>query len=579
MKKILALVAALSVVMSLVAGGTIAYLTDTDSDKNVMVVGNVSIDQIENFESTKQLLPTQTVKKEVTVKNDGRSDAFVRTFIAFEKDTNNIVEYAKNNTTADWTWGTTPYSITVDNVNYEVYVVNHNGPLAAGETTDTSLESVSMIAKATNEQVAALGAEYTVLVLSQAVQTEGFNGNAELAFRTTFQDDGELTPTMIQGWFVGKTEPEHGFAGGEGTAEKPYLINSADQLSKISDYADKYTYFKVADGTTTLDMTDVGRITLNGSFDGNGVTMNNLTTSLFRTVGKVGVAQDIKISNFTANVNTIDGHALVRNIYNPGETTFENVTLHGYIEGQSNMGSFYNYGTANGDGKGADYTVSFVNTTSDATLVCTDGNVIGGMLGHGYEGADHQLSINMDATSGYSGDMYTTKGQDCYQVMGMCSHGTYILNGVETSRYEKKYPSTALTMAKPVPGEGGYYVTPVSGADHLVVFLNAQVTAYDEQDNKIANKAGMTWTLGSKKFSNVNAGNAIKVFELFESATIVNDTSYDLGYALEDGALTIYSGRSDNYASGTVRLQVNQYDANNNLLATGIIDIYTILKP
>ncbi len=366
------------------------------------------------------------------------------------------------------------------------------------------------------------------------------------------------------------------FVGGKGTADAPYLINEASQLLSISDY-DEYTYFKVADGVETLDMTGVGKIKLNGSFDGNGVTMNNLTTALFQSVGKSGVAQDIKISNLTANVNVTDGSALVKNIYNSGETTFENVTLHGYIEGQYNMGSFYNYGTANaGDSDGADYTVNFVNTKSDATLVNTTGNAIGGMLGHGYEGADYMLSINMDANSGYTGDMYTTGTATCYKVMALCSHATYVLNGTEVSRYNDTYPSTRLTMSAPTAGTDGYYVTPIDGVDHYVVYLNSQLTAYDANGNKIANKAGMTWNLGKETIASSLDG---KVFDLITSANIVNDTANDLGYAMNNGELTIYSGRSDNYASGWVTLQVNQYDANGGLLATGITTVHTFAEP
>jgi len=208
------------------------------------------------------------------------------------------------------------------------------------------------------------------------------------------------------------------FDSGDGSEDYPYTIASSKDMFKISDHYEdkdsKYYYYKVKDGITELDMTDIGKLKLNGSFDGNGVTMNNLTTALFEYVGKSGDSKNITISNLTANLHNTDGRALVRNIYNPGTTTFENVALHGYIEGQYNMGSFYNYGTANaGDSEGADYTVNFVNATSDAMLVCTTGNTIGGMLGHGYEGANYKLSINMDDNSGYKGEMYTTNGKDC----------------------------------------------------------------------------------------------------------------------------------------------------------------------
>ena len=367
------------------------------------------------------------------------------------------------------------------------------------------------------------------------------------------------------------------FVAGKGTEDDPYLINEASQLLGISEFSDEYTYFKIADGVETLDMTGIGKIKLNGSFDGNGVTMNNLTTALFQSVGKVGVAQDIKISNLTANVNTTDGNALVRNIYNPGTTTFENVVLHGYIEGKYNMGSFYNYGTANaGDSDGADYTVSFVNATSDATLVCTTGNAIGGMLGHGYEGADYTLSINMDSASEYTGKMYTTGTATCYEVMAMCSHATYVLNGVETSRSESQYPSTKLTAAAPTAKVDGYYVAPVEDVDHYVVSLEAQLTAYDENNVKIPNLAGLTWSLGK---TTLTAGFDGKIFDLVTSAEIVNDEDLKIGYDLSGGVLKVYTGRDTNYKSGWITLNVTQYDANGTILATGNVRVYTFAEP
>ena len=367
------------------------------------------------------------------------------------------------------------------------------------------------------------------------------------------------------------------FSVGKGTAEEPFIIKTAADLTSISDMYDVYSYYKVADGVKTLDMTGVGKLKLNGSFDGNGVTMNNLTTALFLSVGKVGVAQDIKISNLTANVNTTDGNALVRNIYNPGTTTFEKVTMHGYIEGKYNMGSFYNYGTANVEGsEGADYTVSFVNATSDVTLVCTSGNAIGGMLGHGYEGADYKLSINMDANSKYTGKMYTTGTATCYQVMAMCSHETYVLNGAETSRYTNTYPSTKLDVATPAAAADGYHVTPAAGVDHYVVSLEAQLTAYDENGVKIPNMAGLTWSLGKET---ITTGFEGKIFDLITSAEIVNDESIAIGYEVENGGLKVYTGRDVNYASGWITLIVTQYDAEGSILATGNVRVHTFAEP
>ena len=368
------------------------------------------------------------------------------------------------------------------------------------------------------------------------------------------------------------------FEEGNGTAENPYIIKTAEDITNISKYYHEYKYYKVADGVETLDLSDfVGNVSLNGSFDGNGVKIVNLTTALFRYVGQTGDKATIKISNMDVTVHTTNGNALVRNIFNAGETIFENVSMHGYIEGQYNMGSFYNYGTANsGSGEGSDYTVSFVNATSDVTLVCTTGNIMGGMLGHGYEGANYQLSINMDEKSGYTGQMYTTTGKNCYQVMAMCSHATYVLNGKEVSRYDNTYPSAKLTVVAPTAGADGYYVAPVDGVVSYVVALNAQLTAYDADGNKIANKSGMTGNLGS---TTLTAGFDGKLFDLISSAKIVNGLDHSYSYEMNDGALTVYTGRSANYASGWITLQVTQYDAEGNILATGSTTVYTVKEP
>lgn len=425
------------------------------------------------------------------------------------------------------------------------------------------------------------GSETAKVIVNEATAKVDANSDAVIGAVATEEEEVlEALGTIVTGAedvIVNEvvTPDEIGdFAGGFGTVEFPYLIATPDQLANISKYYGTYKYYKVADGVTSLDLTGVGKINLHGSFDGNGVMLVNLTTALFLQVGYENVNDTIKISNFEATLNNTDGCALVRNIFNAGTTTFENITLHGYIEGLYNMGSFYNYGTANCDGVGANYTVKFVNAKSDVTLVCTSGNAIGGMLGHGFEGSTSTLSVYMDESSGYTGTMYTTGTATCYKVMAMCSHATYVLNDVETSRYENTYSSTKLGTVIPALGEDGYYVTVADGAATFVVYLNAQVTAYDEEGNKITNKAGMTWTLDKIEMDATDG----KVFDLITSASIANDKDEDMGYTLSEGVLTIQSGRKDNYCEGTVRLQVNQYDANGNLIAVGTIDVYEIEK-
>ena len=373
------------------------------------------------------------------------------------------------------------------------------------------------------------------------------------------------------------------FAGGSGTKEDPYLIETAAHLQNIgSQYELGYKYYKVADGVSVIDCSGWPKeLKLNGSFDGNGVTLTNLSNHLFKAVGRVGESDNIVIKNFTANMENSDGCAFVRNVYNGGKTTFENITLYGTVEGAYNMGSFYNYGTANGSDEGANYSVEFKNAKSYLTLICTSGNGIGGMLGHGYEGAGNTLTITMDDNSGYFGKMYTTNGNACSDLMAMCSNGTnFVLNGTSCNYYdtnykaEHDYPSTKLVAANPSATADGYTVAKQEGAAYYTVSVNAQVSSYDEAGNLITNSAGITMVLDKQKVEDLDAN----VFSKVSSVEIVNETlDGKLGYALDGEVLKAYVG-DRNALSGTVTLYVTQYDAEGDILATGKILLGEVTK-
>lgn len=109
-KKILSICLAAVIAVMAIAGASLAYFTDTDSAENVLTVGNVKIQLIEQqrdgnggleeFEDEKLLMPivgsVQTdakdkyglstsknyVDKIVTVKNTGKSAAYVRVLVA-----------------------------------------------------------------------------------------------------------------------------------------------------------------------------------------------------------------------------------------------------------------------------------------------------------------------------------------------------------------------------------------------------------------------------------------------------------------------------------------------------------------
>ena len=257
-------------VAAVAIGGTFAYLTSTDSDVNVMTMGNVSIAQheyeriqnadgsyemvtsakygegykLQEFTQAKPLYPatgaitgwggivpfdqikgasgSQAVlaglnnvqDKFVLVENTGKSDAYVRTLIALEygSNTKDIIAIS----TGDfWTWNDIGI-VEIDSNNYHLFEAIYKGSnsrhiggvLPAGEYTYNSLGQIYLKNEATNEDCEALDGNdngtYDILVLSQAVQAEGF-ANAETALDAGF---GDITTTNHP-WADGVFVPDH----------------------------------------------------------------------------------------------------------------------------------------------------------------------------------------------------------------------------------------------------------------------------------------------------------------------------------------------------------------------------------
>ncbi|MBE6946738.1 MAG: hypothetical protein E7454_00575 [Ruminococcaceae bacterium] len=189
MKKVLLMCTAYVLVAALAIGGTIAYLQDTDSDVNVMTLGNVSIDQheyeratntdgsyetkeidgvtsyvLKDFTQGKPLLPSALVTngsgwgwdstivrmtqvdsyggmnvfkaasnaqdKFVTVENTGKTDAYIRTLVAIEIGS---ADGSLIGTSYHSTWNQTEIGeITIDGNTYVLIEYAYEG----GELTD-----------------------------------------------------------------------------------------------------------------------------------------------------------------------------------------------------------------------------------------------------------------------------------------------------------------------------------------------------------------------------------------------------------------------------------------------------------
>lgn len=219
--------------------GTVAYFTDTDDAANVMTTGKVDIIQNENgeagFEQNQALMPMvdnraegdaivvdgmfnenmlNVVDKVVTVTNEAaegavNQDAYVRTLIAFETAT----EYAEDTDTVlrdgaeifDTYIGVlgkglvyTDITFTIDGTEYILAYKVYEKALAPQEESEPSLKQVFLSPDANNEVVTLFGEEYTILTLSQACQTAGFDTAAE-ALDTAF---GPINAETAAAWFA-----------------------------------------------------------------------------------------------------------------------------------------------------------------------------------------------------------------------------------------------------------------------------------------------------------------------------------------------------------------------------------------
>lgn len=246
MKKRIITIALVAALLATCFAGTYAYLTDTDGATNTMAVGNVTIVQNEkergenglvDFVDNNKLLPytgkvgtngvasewgasltidgveynmfdqgKNAIDKIVTVTNTGSEPAYIRTLLAFEipKGNEDFVYDRTLNIVAAGTLDDTERTVVIDGVTYaviETYYTANGSLLAAGATSVPSLRQIYLNANAGNDWLAAVGEEYTILALSQAVQAQGFD-DAKTALDTAFGDPRAVEQDELNAWFA-----------------------------------------------------------------------------------------------------------------------------------------------------------------------------------------------------------------------------------------------------------------------------------------------------------------------------------------------------------------------------------------
>ena len=374
-------------------------------------------------------------------------------------------------------------------------------------------------------------------------------------------------------------EKKSDFYGGYGTKIEPYLIASKEQFKKISDNNDKYAYYKITESYSELDLSEWTSVDLHGSFDVNGKAFTNVITYLFWNVGYQLNKEEITLKNFDITFNASMSGSVAKNIFNSGSTTFNNVDVHGKIEDQYNIGSYYRYGTANYDNTGADYTVNFKDCNSDVSLVVLS-STAGGFVGHVYEGSGHTFTMNIE-NSEYTGTIYSVSSNVGSEWVGMNSdlNKGFTMDG-KTVHYNEEFNNygnkKTITAVVPVSGDGGYTVAIQENASKMVVIVNAQLTAY-QSDNTTEkpNSHGITMRLASKEMNVSGTGTSEVLLEKVASATIKNGAD-DYDYTLTNGAMEVCVPGNYNYRSGTIRLTVTQYDSEGGIICTGTTDVFKI---
>lgn len=229
-KKIMTISLVVALAAIAIVGGTLAYFTDTDEATNIFTAGGVKIDLIEQqsnedhdgfieYENEgKVLMPivgsaqgekydngqpkaANYVDKVVTIKNTGKSAAYVRAYFAipsalddgFEEGFNaslNILHFNFGNEAGastynnQWLWGSEAapdhsgwnyFETTIDGVAYNVYYADYYQILLASETTAQFVSGVYLDKDVDmNEQ-----GQYVIKRNGTETVIEGFDGSAK----------------------------------------------------------------------------------------------------------------------------------------------------------------------------------------------------------------------------------------------------------------------------------------------------------------------------------------------------------------------------------------------------------------
>lgn len=192
-KKILSVCLVAVIAVMAIAGASLAYFTDTKTEVNTFTVGNVEIELVEeNWDEPQNVAPGMTYAKDPVVNNVGTNDAWIRVDVTLSDaaaftaaaEKHNITDLATVFAIADdfdekWVLVSEPaLDEDEDTLTYSYYYLDK---LASDASTDALFSSVTIPAAFDNEDMSAIGEDFTITVVAHAIQADGF-ATVEAAF-------------------------------------------------------------------------------------------------------------------------------------------------------------------------------------------------------------------------------------------------------------------------------------------------------------------------------------------------------------------------------------------------------------
>ena len=141
-KKIIAWLLVVVLTAGAAIGGTLAYLTDRDSEANVFTVGDVKIDLSEDFDQGATLIPDVDIEKKPTIKNIGPNKAWVWATVAVPAKLASVIDFSGEG--AGWEAWDAGTSTTIDGKNYTLYTVLHTAALGVGDVSNALFSTVAL---------------------------------------------------------------------------------------------------------------------------------------------------------------------------------------------------------------------------------------------------------------------------------------------------------------------------------------------------------------------------------------------------------------------------------------------------